>query len=258
MDRTGRTALGLRRDNFKIFEDGAPQEIASFSNEDVPSSVGLVFDVSGSMKDKMRTAREAAHRLLETAIPEDEFFLITFSDRPAVEVDVTTDTSRINSRLLFVKPGGATALVDAVYLALNRLRTARGPRKALVVVSDGGDNNSRYSQGELYSYAVEADAQIHALGIPGNLRSGLNGFGILENLSSATGGLHFEAWNLKDLPSQAAKIGMALHDQYVLGYRPSPPMADSKYHKIQVKLDLPAGSAPLRVYARQTYRSPER
>lgn len=155
-----------------------------------------------------------------------------------------------------MSPGGATALVDAVYLALNRLRTARGPRKALVIVSDGGDNHSRYSQGELYSYAVEADAQIHALGIPGSLRSGLNGSWLLENLSSATGGLHFEAWNLKDLPSQAAKIGMALHDQYVLGYRPSPRMADGKWHKIQVKLDLPAGSPPLRVYARQTYRSP--
>ena len=123
------------------------------------------------MKDKLRTAREAAHRLLETAVPEDEFFLITFSDRPLVEVDVTADTSRINSRLRFVRSSGGTALVDAVYLALHRLRTARGPRKALVVVWDGGDNHSHHSQGEIYSYAGEADAQIHTLGIPGNLRS---------------------------------------------------------------------------------------
>lgn len=255
-DRTGRTILGLGRNKFKVFEDGLPQEIVSFSNEDAPSSVGLVFDVSGSMKNKMRVAREAAHRLLETANPEDEYFLVTFSDRPTMEVDLTQDISRINNRLLFVRPGGGTALLDAVYLALNRLRTARGPRKALVIVSDGGDNHSRYSQRELYSYAVETDAQIHALGIPENLRSGLNGSWLLENMSGATGGLYFEAWNLKELPGQAARIGTALHDRYLLGYRPSSHAADGKWHKIQVKLDLPAGAPPLRVYARQTYQSP--
>jgi Ca-activated chloride channel family protein len=205
------------------------------------------------MRDKIRTAQEAAHRLLETAIPEDEFFLVTFSDRPALEVDITTDISRIDGRLRSVRPDGGTALVDAVYLALNRLRTARGPRKALVVLSDGGDNHSRYSQEQLYSWAVEADAQIHTLGIRSVLN--WNGYRLLQNLSSATGGLNFEAWNLEDLPSQAAKIGMALHDQYVLGYRPSRSMADGKWHKIRVKLELPAGSPPLRVYARQSYRS---
>ena len=249
-DRKGRIVPGLRRENFRLLEDGAPQDIVSLSTEDVPASVGLVFDVSGSMKDKMASARSAAHRFLETANPDDEFFLVTFADKPAVEVDMTSEPWRIENTLLFSKTGGATALIDAVRLALHRVRTGRRPRKAVVVVSDGGDNHSRYREVELRSYALESDAQIYTIGIHGDR----NGLRLLENLSNATGGLHFEVWGRNDLTPEAVKIGRALRDQYVIAYQSSNRPADGKVHKIQVKLDLPAGTTPLHVDARKAYR----
>ena len=258
-DRMGRIVDSLERNNFRIFEDGVSQHITSFSKEDVPCSSGLLFDVSGSMIDKMAKAHEAARAFLQSANAEGEFFLITFSDRPSVEVELTSDLKAIQNRLLFVKHGGSTALVDAAYLGLDRMRFAHHTRKALLIVSDGGDNNSRYSEQELRKFAEEADVQIHGIGIHDNPRSQeeMNGSLLLDNLAKATGGLHLETRNINELPKMAAKIGIALRSQYVIGYYSSSGPNGGKWRRIRVALEAPRQFPGLQVYARGGYSTAE-
>jgi Ca-activated chloride channel family protein len=254
-DEMGRVVQGLGRENFKIFEDRTPQQIVSFSNEDIACSIGVVLDVSGSMNDKISKARLAIRALLDTANPQDEAFLITFADRPSLEIPFTSDVATIEDRAQFARSGGSTALIDAVYLALRHMRSARNSRKALLVISDGGDNNSRYSKGELRNFAMEADVQIHAVGIHDNPRASeeMNGTFLLEELTRITGGEHFIIRNIRELPDIAGKIGVALHEQYVIGYYPPADSRDGKWHRLQVKLALPKFLPPLQVYARSGY-----
>jgi Ca-activated chloride channel homolog len=258
-DRMGRIVDSLERNNFRIFEDGRWQQIVSFSKEDVPCSAGLLFDVSGSMIDKMAKAHEAARAFLGSANAECEFFLITFADRPTVAVELTTDLKAIQNRLLFVKHGGSTALVDAVYLGLDRMRFAHHARKALLIVSDGGDNNSRYSEQELRRFVEEAGVQIHGIGIHDNPRAQeeMHGSFLLDNLAKATGGLHLETRNINELPEMAAKIGMALRSQYVLGYYSSSGPNGGKWRRIRVALEIPQQVPGLHVYSRGGYSTAE-
>jgi Ca-activated chloride channel family protein len=158
-DRKGRTITGLRPENFRLLEDGAPRNILSFDSEDAPVSLGIVFDLSGSMKRQVPAARSAVRAMLDSAGTEDEVFLMTFADRPELRVAFTKDFESLPNSLLFDSAAGSTALIDAVYLALNEMRSARNPRKALLVVSDGADNNSRYRESELFVRAVEADSR---------------------------------------------------------------------------------------------------
>jgi Ca-activated chloride channel family protein len=257
-DRKGRVVNGLERDNFQVFDEAIAQQIVSFSNEDVPTSVGLVLDVSGSMAHKMSKARLAARAFLDTLNPADETFLMTFSDQPKMEVDFTSNPADIQNGFLFAKAGGSTALVDAVYLALRRMRSARNPRKALLVISDGGDNSSRYSEKELRRVAVEADVQIHAVGIhdsPGAPEE-MNGPYLLDGLAKLTGGQHFLIRDASELTDVAAKIGVALHDQYVIGYYPPSNSLAEKWRKIRVTMAVPKGLPALQVYARSGYYPP--
>src|SRR5579864_1734814 len=163
--RAGTSVPGLRREDFRLFEDNVEQRIVHFSNEDAPLSIGLLFDASGSMENKIKKSWEAAAEFFKTANSEDEFFLVQFSDRPKLLLPFTQDSEEVYQRIARVKPFGRTALLDAIGMGLSEMKKARYFRKAMVIVSDGGDNRSRYTRGEIKNALLESDVQIYAMGI---------------------------------------------------------------------------------------------
>ncbi|MCW5980657.1 MAG: VWA domain-containing protein [Bryobacteraceae bacterium] len=253
---------GLDKDHFRLFEDKIEQTVLQFSSEDSALSVGLVFDVSGSMGAKLQKARQAAAQFFKTANPEDEFFLIQFSDRPQLANAFTSATEEIQNRLAFTNAKGRTALLDALYLAMDHMKKARNPRKAILVLSDGGDNSSRYTQSEIKNLVREADVQVYAIGIfepvahRGRTAEELAGPGLLQELAEQTGGRHFPVENVNELPDVAAKIGIELRNQYVLGYTPTNQVKDGKYRRVRVQLVQPRGLPPLRAAYRTGYYAP--
>lgn len=253
---------GMEKENFRLYEDKVEQEITYFASFDAPISIGLVFDASGSMGNKLNKSRQAAAAFFRTANPEDEFFLIQFNDRPQLVAPFTREVEEIQNRLTFTQAKGRTALLDAMYLAMETLKKGRNPRRALLVISDGGDNSSRYTETEIRNLLKEADAQVYAIGIfepigaRGRTAEELAGPGLLSDLAEMTGGRHFPVDNLNDLPDIAAKIGLELRNQYVLGYVSKNPNRDGKYRKISVKLNQPRGLPPLRALHRQGYYAP--
>jgi Ca-activated chloride channel family protein len=258
----GKYVTALEKENFKLFENNVEQEIISFSTEDVPMSVGIVFDTSGSMGGKLNRSREAVTQFLKTANPEDEFFLIQFNDRPELTVPFTPDTEELQNRLLFTESKGRTALLDGVYMAMNQMKKARNPRKALLIISDGGDNSSAYTESEVKSAVREADVQIYAIGIfepfgsRGRTPEESNGPGLLTDVTESTGGRHFAVDNLAELPDVAAKIGLELRYQYVLGFTPKNKERDGKYRRVNVKLVKTQGLPPLKALFRPGYNAP--
>jgi Ca-activated chloride channel homolog len=261
-DPLNRFVTGLERENFRIFEDKIEQKVTHFASEDAPLSVGLVFDTSGSMGSKLDKSRQAVAQFFKTANPEDEFFLIQFNDRPEMVVDFTTHLEEIQNRLTFTQSKGRTALLDAVYMALHKMKKAKNARKALLIISDGGDNSSRYTESEIKNLVREADVQIYAIGIfeqisnRGRTPEELSGPGLLSEIAEQTGGRHFPVENLNELPDVAAKIGIELRNQYLLGYTPTNPQRDGKYRRVQVKLVQPRGLPPLRAFWRLGYYAP--
>lgn len=253
---------GMEKENFRLYEDKVEQEITYFASFDAPISIGLVFDASGSMGNKLHKSRQAAAAFFKTANPEDEFFLIQFNERPQLVVPFTRELEEIQNRLTFTQAKGRTALLDALYLAMQTLKKGRNPRRALLVISDGGDNSSRYTETEIRNLLKEADAQVYAIGIfepigaRGRTAEELAGPGLLSDLAEMTGGRHFPVDNLNDLPDIAAKIGLELRNQYVLGYVSKNPNRDGKYRRISVKLNQPRGLPPLRALHRQGYYAP--
>jgi Ca-activated chloride channel homolog len=253
---------GMESEHFRLYEDGVEQKIRYFASEDAPLSVGLVFDASGSMGNKLTKARLAAAQFFKTANPEDEFFLIQFNDRPEFVMPFTANTEEIQNRLTFTESKGRTALLDAVYMAVHKMHDARNPRKAILVLSDGGDNSSRYTESDIRNLVREADVQIYAMGIfepmagRGRTPEELSGPSLLGELTEQTGGHNFSVENLNDLPDVAAKIGVELRNQYVLGYSPTNQIRDGKYRKVQVKLNQPRGLPPLRAAWRRGYYAP--
>ena len=261
-DPLNRFVTGLEKEHFRVFEDKVEQQVTQFSSEDAPLSIGLVFDTSGSMGPKLQKSRLAAAQFFKTANPQDEFFLIEFNDRPRLVVPFTNDTDQIQNNLTFTQSKGRTALLDGIYLAMNEMKKAHNPRKALLVISDGGDNSSRYTESEIKNAVREADVQIYAIGIyepmgsRGRTAEELNGPGLLSEVAEQTGGRHFPVENLNELPDVAAKIGIELRNEYILGYTPKNPQRDGKYRHIQVKLVQPRGLPTLRAYFRLGYYAP--
>ncbi len=253
---------GMEKENFRLFEDKVEQEIAYFASFDAPLSIGLVFDASGSMGNKLNKSRQAAAEFFKTANPEDEFFLVQFNDRPQLVMPFTRATEEIQNRLTFTQAKGRTALLDGIYMALQELRKGKNPRRALLLISDGGDNSSRYTESEVRTLLREADAQLYAMGVfePVGSRSRtaeeLAGPGLLSELASMTGGRHFPVENPNDLPDIAAKIGIELRNQYVLGYTSKNLSRDGKYRRVTVKLNQPRGLPPLKALYRQGYYAP--
>ena len=261
-DRLNRFVLGLRQQDFHLLEDGIEQTIAHFSGEDVPLSVGLVFDMSGSMGDKLRTSRQAVVQFLKTMNPQDEAFLVEFSDRAELAVGFSSRMEVIENKLMSARPGGLTAMLDAGEPALHEMEKAKNPRKAVLIISDGGDNNSRYSANDLESLVREADVQIYAMGVfepsifPALTREEVSGPRLLSELAEQTGGRAFSAADPNDLPGVAARIGIELRNQYVLAYSPKNQNKDGKYRRVEVKVSETAGIPSLKVRWRSGYYAP--
>ena len=164
-DPMNRLVTGLDKENFELFEGKDQQEIKNFSSEDAPVSIGVIFDMSGSMSTKIDRAREAVGEFFKTANPQDEFFMITFADQPQEVSDFTSSVEDIQGKLIYTVPKGRTALLDAIYLGVSKMRQAKYPKKAILIISDGGDNHSRYTEGEIKSLVKESDLLIYAIGI---------------------------------------------------------------------------------------------
>ncbi len=258
-DPYNRLVTGLDQENFRVFEDNIEQEVMHFSSEDVPISIGVIFDVSGSMANKINKSREAAIQFFKTANPQDEFFLVSFNERAELTSVFTNSVEDLQSRMAFMAAKGRTALLDAIYLGLSQLRGAHNAKRALLIISDGGDNHSRYSESDIKRLVKESDSQLYAIGIfdPLGYRNRspeeLNGPSLLSEITDMTGGRVFAVENLNDLPDIAAKIGMELRNQYVLGYRPSNKSHDARWRKIKIKLRPPKGLPPLNIFARTGY-----
>ena len=258
-DPLNRLVTGLDKENFQLFEGSAPQDIRTFSSEDAPVSLGVIFDSSGSMSSKMDRAKDAVIEFFKTANPQDEFFMITFSDEPEEVSDFTSSVDEIQSKLVFAVPRRRTALLDAIYMGVSKMRQAKYPKKALLIISDGGDNHSRYTENEIRSVVKEADVMIYAIGIYDRYASAQEerlGPQLLGDITELSGGRAFTIDNPNDLGDVATKIGVELRNQYVLGYRPNKIAHDCKWRKIKVKLLPPKGLPPLRVYARTGYYAP--
>ena len=259
-DPLNRLVTGLEKDNFKVLEQNIQQDIRHFSSEDAPISLGVIFDVSGSMSNKIDKARDAVIEFFKTANPQDEFFMISFSDRPELLHDFTASIEDIQGKLVYAVPKGQTALLDAVYLGVNKMKQARHPKKALLIISDGGDNRSRYTDGEIKRLVQEADVQIYAIGIFDDVRSTaeeIRGPYLLSEITDPTGGRTFTISDVSELSDTAVKIGVELRNQYVLGYRPTNRARDGKWRKLKVKLQAPKGLPALNVHAKTGYYAPQ-
>jgi Ca-activated chloride channel family protein len=261
-DPYNRLVTGLDPDNFRIFEDNIEQEVATFSAEDVPISIGVIFDFSGSMSNKVGKAREAALQFFKTANPQDEFFLVSFNERAELASAFTNSVEDLQSRMMLTSAKGRTALLDAIYLGLSQMRSAHNAKRALLILSDGGDNHSRYNESDIKRLVKEADTQLYAIGIYDPLGSRnrspeeLAGPSLLSEVTEMTGGRVFAVEKLEELPDIASKIGMELRNQYVLGYRPSNKAHDARWRKVKIKLRAPRGLPPLSVYSKTGYYAP--
>jgi Ca-activated chloride channel family protein len=260
-DPFNRLVTGLELDNFRVFEDNIEQEVVNFSAEDVPISIGVIFDFSGSMANKVGKAREAAVQFFKTANPQDEFFLVSFNERAELTSAFTNSVEDLQSRMMLTTAKGRTALLDAIYLGLSQMRGAHNAKRALLILSDGGDNHSRYNESDIKRLVKEADTQLYAIGIfdqAGYRRTTeeLNGPTLLNEVTEMTGGRVFNVEKLEELPDIATKIGMELRNQYVLGYRPSNRAHDARWRKVKIKLRAPRGLPPLTVYSKTGYYAP--
>jgi Ca-activated chloride channel homolog len=260
-DPKGRLVTGLEKDNFQVFEGNQAQQIRHFSSEDAPVSIGIIFDMSSSMRDKMDRAREAVAEFCRTANPQDQFFMITFSNTPQLAVGFTTHVEDIQSHLVFTSANGRTALLDAIYLGVEKMRQAKYRRRALLIISDGGDNRSRYTEGEIRSVVREADVMIYAVGTYDRYvatQEELQGPQLLSDIARETGGRAFALDNPADMPAVADQIGMELRNQYVLGYRPKETPHDGKWHRIKVKVKSLKGWPLLQISAKAGYYADSR
>jgi Ca-activated chloride channel family protein len=266
-DPSNRYVLGLGKEDFHLYEDDVEQKVTHFSNEDAPLSIGLLVDTSGSMGAKLDTSRRAVSEFLKTLNASDEAFLVQFSDQAQLAVPLTSDARAIESSMTTATSGGLTALLDAVNLGLQQMKRAKNPRKALLVISDGGDNNSRYTATQISDLVREADVQIYAMGVfEPSLSFGLGGGKLgtaemdgprlLSAIAEQTGGRALAATNLRELPGIAERIGIELRNQYVLAYTPQNPGHDGKYRKIEVKLQQPKALPALKARWRLGYYAP--
>jgi Ca-activated chloride channel family protein len=259
-DPMNRLVTGLEKENFSLLEANALQDIKYFSSEDAPISLGVVFDLSGSMGNKIEKSRDAIVEFFKTANPQDEFFLITFADKPELLADFTQSIEEIQGKLVYAIPKGRTSLLDAIYLGISKMKQAKHNKKALLIISDGGDNRSRYTDSEIKSLVKEADVQIYAIGIFDDVRGTaeeIRGPFLLNEITSTTGGRTFPVNDINELGDVATKIGVELRNQYVLGYRPKNTARDGKWRKLKVKLHAPKGLPPLNVHAKTGYYAPQ-
>ena len=242
-DSDNRPITNLKAENFQIFEDKVEQQIRYFSMEAAPMSLGIVFDISHSMERKLDFAKDAAAKFLEKGTPDDEYFLVEFSSRAKLAEGFTSDIRRLRDHLSLTPAQGATALYDAVYLGLSKLKGAQHAKKALLLITDGEDNHSRYSRGDIREFVRESDVQIYIIDL---------GRALIGELSEMTGGHAYRA-SVNDLEDICEKIALELKSQYVLGYASTNTNKDGKFRKIRVRVLPPAGMPKLNVRTREGY-----
>jgi VWFA-related protein len=255
-DRLGAPFPGLPAEAFRLFEDGVEQQLKYFSTQDAPVSLGIVFDASRSMAGKLEGSRAAMTQFFRMARSGDEFFLVEFSDAPQLLCDFTTDTGRIEQILAGLQPKSWTALLDAVYLAVQHLKRAKNSRRSLLILSDGGDNNSRYTESEMKTIVREADVCIYSIGLAGGAPLLRRHLRLLRQLSEETGGRLREVDRLDGLPEAVANISAAMRNQYLLGYLPNNKENNGLYRKVQVRLNQPPDSPRLHASWRTGYYAP--
>ena len=251
IDAEGFLVPGLTKKEFAVTDNKIAQEIAFFSDADLPLRVGIVFDVSGSMSGKkIQMAQDGLATFINTSHPDDEYFLIGFSSQPQLLLDRTRDGNAMVSRLSFAEPKGSTALYDASYLALDRIMQGVYPKRALLIISDGQDNNSRYTFSELRKLLRESGATLYAIRIEGGLNGPLEVYGrlVLYELASVSGGRVFFPRNSDQMNRAFEQIALELRHQYAIGYRPSNFTADGTWHRVKVNVRPAAG--PKRVFVR--------
>ena len=255
-DPMQRLVTGLAPENFQVFEGKKPQEIRHFSSEDAPVSIGIILDSSGSMSDKMDRVREAVNQFCQAANPQDEFFLITFSEQPRLAADFTSKPENLQNALLYTQPKGRTALLDAIYMGVEKMRSAKYSKKALLIISDGGDNHSRYGTHEVRSAVKESDVMVYSVGVFDRsvpTREEYLGPELLTSIAEPSGGRAFTVFSATELPAVAHRIGTELRTQYIIAYRPDTPHRDGKWYKISIKLRLPRKLAFLQPHFKKGY-----
>lgn len=255
-DEYNRPITGLEKDDFRVFDDKIEQTITSFSSEDEPIALGFIFDTSGSMRGLLPQGRAAAAELLKFANPEDEFFLVEFDSRPRLVIPLTSNTTQIGLEVMMTKNGGSTALVDALFMGIHEIHKSKKTKKALVLISDGGENNSRYTPTEVKNVVKESDVLIYTVAIgaghDSDSESGLHWMTGVSELSGA----HMFYTNGSELADIAEKIGIELRNRYVIGYSPRDQKRDGRYHRIQVKVVPPRGLPKLTAHWRTGYYAP--
>ncbi|HEU5450478.1 MAG TPA: VWA domain-containing protein [Terriglobales bacterium] len=256
-DTMGRPVLGLKLENFTVLDNGVPQPIRHFGSDDAPISIGVILDLSASMADKIDYARDAVREFFNTANPDDDYFLITFADRPEVLADVSSSIPTMEAKLATATPSGHTALLDAIYLGLERAKWARYQRRALLIISDGGDNRSRFRARELKDIVEEADVEVFAIGIYSaffHTPEEWAGKRLLTDITESSGGHTVTLSNPRDLPRIAADLSLQMRNQYVLGFRPPENGRDGKWHDLKVVVTN--GETPMQVHWKRGYNGP--
>lgn len=257
-DLYGRLVSGLPKDAFKVFDNNQEQEITFFSDVDAPVSVGILFDVSGSMSgEKIQKARKALERFIDTSHPQDEYFLVAFNNRAQLLLDRTRDGESVLQKLTLVQPKSNTALYDAVYLGVERVTTGTRQKKAMLIISDGQDNASRYNFNEVRRLLKESDVTVYAVGILDGKGAGdlvtIQGQSFLDELASVTGGKSFYPQADVEMDEIFTRIALELRHQYSIGFTPKDFTPDGKWHKTKVKVNPPRGLPRLTVRGREGY-----
>jgi Ca-activated chloride channel family protein len=262
-DVRNQPVMGLKEKDFVVYEDDRLQKVEFFSDEDAPVSVGLILDLSKSMSNKVVTEREAVEQFFNNANALDDYFVVTFSDRPRLLATSTQSIDDIREKLALVTPDGQTALLDAVYLAIAKMHNAQHRRRALLIVSDGGDNHSRYGLKEIKSIVQEANIEVYAIGIfdsllPFRSFEEFMGKRWLSEITDATGGRTMTADSLSKVPEIAAAISREMRNQYVLGYKPEKDAGDGRWRKIRVEVSPPDSGTRVQAYYKKGYLAPKK
>lgn len=255
-DDFNRPVTGLQKENFRVFDDKVEQTITSFSSDDEPIALGFIFDTSGSMASLLPQGRSAASQFLKMANPEDEFFLVEFDSRPRLTIPLSSDTSQIGLEVALTKSGGSTALIDGLFMGIHEIHKSKKAKKALVLISDGGENNSRYSPGEIRNVIKESDVLIYTVAITGPFNpDSPAGLDMMNGIAEMSGAHMFNAAG-NALSDIAEKIGIELRNRYVIGYAPTDKKRDGRFHKIEVRVVPPRGLPKLRAHWRSGYYAP--
>jgi Ca-activated chloride channel family protein len=261
-DAMNHPVSGLEKQNFAVFDNDEEQEIQYFSVEDSPISVALLLDLSGSMANKFDAERSAVSEFFKNANAQDDYFVVAFSTHPEMLTEVTQSIGTIQSRLAGAVPKGSTAMLDAISLAMARMHSAKYKRRALLIVSDGGDNNSHHKYREIKSLVRDSDVQVYAIGLFDTAFfktfEEFMGKKWLSDITDSTGGRTITVDSIAKMPEAASTISRALRSEYVLGYRPDKAASDGKRRQIKVRITNPSTSnVQLHAYYRRGYVIPK-